>query len=406
MTRETFSMITIMAFGFAAGCDSAESDDPFVGGRFAVTATIFQPDGETSLVGLVDDPGVPAELDPARAVEVGGAAAIFGLDGTAVFSLGSSDSPTLTRYEVKPDGELVQRREVMSLAPYGITSGFKRPELVPFVSAAKAYWIDDVSLQVVVWDPSEMTLTSSFSLSSAEREGLFLEVGEAVVRQDGSVVVSVNYRQEDEGEAGQAVAILIDSANDSVTGVVTDDRCGGTLDIAAQDDGTLYFASNAFAASLHALQRPQGYPSPCILRIQAGETRFDPEFHVAIPDLTDGHSGGNLVMGVDGHAYVLALHTELLDAAIGPETDLFAPWESTAWRWWRVDTGFATPGVLLEEAPIRSGASRVLRAGGREFIAHANIETGTSTLLVPTADGDLQPGLVVNGYPYGLIALR
>jgi hypothetical protein len=310
----------------------------------------------------------------------------------------------VTRYEVNDAGDLAER-ERMSLEGSGIDSGFKRPELVPFISESKAYWLDDVTAQALVWNPREMTLTGAFSLADAQRDGLELELGEAVAR-DGLLFVSGQQRTSDEGEAGHALALVIDTQADVLSEVLTDDRCGGTLEIAKASDGTLYFASGALAASLHALDRPVGYPAPCVLRISPGERRFDSDFAAPIPDLVEGRSAGRLVMGEGGRAYVLALHEELLGEPLGPSADLYAPWDSSAWRWWNVGLGFDEPGTLVEDVPVGSAASRVLRAGGKEFIALADFDAGTTTLLVPSDDGGLQPGLEVPGYPYGLLELR
>lgn len=171
-------------------------------------------------------------------------------------------------------------------------------------------------------------------------------------------------------------------------------------------DGTLYVASEALAASQYALQRPLGYAAPCVLRIRPGEAVLDPDFYIALPELVAGRAAGRLVTGVDGHAYVLALHEELLDGPLGPNTDLYGPWDSTAWRWWRVELGESAAGELVADAPVAGAASRVLRAGGRDFISALDVAAGTTTLLVPSAAGGLQPGLQVTGYPYGLLRLR
>ena len=235
MRISSYASLSVLLVALA-GCGGSDATDTFLlDGGHALSTTLFQPDGSaSSLLGLIDDPGVAAEFDTTRAIEIGGAAALFGDGGRNVFALGSSDSPTVTRYERLVGGALVERG-ALSLAPYGITSAFKRPELVPMLSETKAYWIDDVSAQVVVWNPTEMTVTGSFPLAAAEREGLLLEVGEAVLR-DGALFVSANYRTPDDGEAGEAVAIVIDTAGDSVTDVLTDDAAYTKLATAVRAD--------------------------------------------------------------------------------------------------------------------------------------------------------------------------
>jgi hypothetical protein len=403
LARGASGLLGLAALGLC-GCSGADETNTTLGsGRHAISTTVFQADGQTSLLGLVDDPGAPGLFDVATALEIGGSAALFGDDGRNVFSLGSSDSATVTRYELA-DGQLLERGS-FSLQPFGISSAFKRPELVPMISQTKAYWLDDVSAQIVVWNPDAMTVVGTISLAAAQRDGWLLELGQAVLR-DGLVFISANYRDDADGEAGEAVAIVVDTASDSVVGVATDTRCGGTLDIARGAGGVLYFASNTFAASLYALGRFVDYPAPCVLRIGSGEQSFDPGYHVSMLDLTGGLAAGQLVIGAGERAFLLALHTDLLGEPITPDTELFALYEAPAWRWWSVDLASGAPAELVEDSPARSASNRVLAAGGIEYIANLDPDAGTSTLMVPQADGQLTSGLEVTGYPYGLIQLR
>jgi hypothetical protein len=273
------------------------------------------------------------------------------------------------------------------------------------ISTTKAYWVDDVSAQIVIWNPEAMTVTGTISLTAALRDGWSLEVGQAVLR-DGLVFISANYRDDADGEAGEAVAIVVDTASDALAGVSTDTRCGGTLDIARGEGDVLYFASNTLAASFYALGRFASYPAPCVLRIAPGEQTFDAGYHVSMLDLTGGLPAGQLVIGGAGRAFLLALHGDLLDTPIAPDTELFAPYEAAAWRWWSVDLESGAPAAVVEDAPPRSASNRVLAAGGVEYIANLDPDAGTTTLMVPQADGRLTLGLEVTGYPYGLIQLR
>jgi hypothetical protein len=358
-----FAGLAALWLGACSGSDATETT--LGDGRHALSTTVFQADGQTSLVGLVDDPAAPGVFDVTTALEVGGSAALFGDDGRNVFSLGSSDSATVTRYELSPTGQLSERGS-LSLQPYGITSAFKRPELVPMISATKAYWVDDGSAQVVVWNPEAMTLTGTISLAAAQREGWVLEVGQAVAR-DGLLFISANYRDDADGEAGEAVAIVIDTLTDAVVEVATDVRCGGTLDIARGPAGELYFASNTLAASFYALGRFEGYPGPCVLRIAPGEQTFDPGYYVSMLELTGGRAAGQLVLGASGRAFLLALHTDLLAEPLGPDSELFAPYEAAAWRWWSVELGSLEGGSVglgsLEPGGLEPGS---LEPGGLE----------------------------------------
>jgi hypothetical protein len=140
----------VLLSALAGGCSGSDaSEAALASGRYAIVTTLFQADGQTSLLGVIDDPALPGDFDTARAAEIGGAAALFGRDGRSLFAIGSSDSASVTRYVLSDDGVL-EPRGALSFSPYGIGSAFKRPELVPFVSDTKAYWIDDTSQQVVL----------------------------------------------------------------------------------------------------------------------------------------------------------------------------------------------------------------------------------------------------------------
>jgi hypothetical protein len=404
MKLSMYMRVLLLAAGLVGcGDDGADADSIDLGpGSYAVAATQFSPEGETTLVALVEDPSREQDLDTTRALELGGSAALFGPDGRNLFALGTSDGPTLTRYELT-DGELVKRAS-LSLSDSGISSAFKRPELVPFLSQDKAYWIDDASAQVVVWNPEEMSISGSFSFEGAQQEGLMLEVGEAVVRGD-LVFVSASYYDADDNTVPGAVLLVLDTARDELVDVVESDACGGES-LLLEADGTLYAATDPFSASLHALQKPAGFPAPCLLRVLPGEREFDDSFQIATAELTGGHLSGGLVRGHGGAAYLLALHEELLAEPIGDDTDIYAPYEATAWRWWRVELGRDAAGEQVDDVPAGSAATRVLSAGGRDFISSTSFETGETTLLVPREDGSLTPGLKMVGYPYGLIQLH
>lgn len=396
-----WTLATLLS-GSTVACGSNDDEPGTLGpGSYAVATTQFSPEGETTLVGLVADPSEPQELDLSRTLEFGGAAALFGPDGRNVFALGTSDSPTLTRYELV-DGALEERASV-SLADYGISSGFKRPDLVPFVSSDKAYWLDDTSSQVVVWNPESMTVSGSFPLAGADRDGLLLELGEAVAR-DGLVFVSASYYDDAETTQPGAVLLVIDANKDELVDVLTYDDCGGSKSLALADDGTLYAATDPFIASLHALDA--AFPAPCVLRVLPRARELDADFAISMLDLTDGRVAGGLVRGSDGSAYALALDEDLLEAPIGPDTDIYAPYEASAWSWWHFQLGSDAPGEQVVDVPPASAATRVLSAGEEDFISSTSFETGQTTLLVPREDGSLDAGLSMQGYPYGLIRLR
>lgn len=405
------ALCALAALGLLAACGDDEGSAPDAGPvddgpLYAIATTQFLPDGLLSLVALVEDPGAPGTLEVEQALEIGGAASIYGIDGSQAFVVGSSEAPVLTRYEVTAGRELVLG-ERLSMANLGVSSAFKREGLVPFLSETKAYWLDDATQQAVVWNPQTMVIEGTFSLAAAAREGYILELGErAVLRDDGLLFVGARHRTDTDGEAGTAIALVIDTAADELVEVIEDTRCGDTVHIVADAAGTLYFGSGAVGAVLYALQRPAEYPAPCVLRILPGEQRFDPDFHLEIPSLVGDRSAGRLVAGANGSAYVLALHEEDLDFELGPDTEIWAPWDATAWRWWRLALDASADAALVDDAPLASAAGHVLHADGQDYITNVQTTDGTTTLLVDDGSESLRAGLQSPGLPYGLLRVR
>ena len=386
----------------------ASSPEASIGsGDYVLATTIFDPEGANSLVRFVDDPTAALTLDTGVGIEVPGAASLFGEDGEHTFALGGSDAPTLTRYDVGADGALVASSEPMSLATYGITSGFKRPGLVPFVSRNKAYFLDDRSSQAIVFDPETMTISTSISLAAAERPDLILEFGERAVVRDEIVFVPARYRNADDGEAGLAAVLVIDTNTDTLLHVATDTRCGDTVHAIEGAGDALYFGTGTVGALFHARRFPAGYPEPCVLRIEKGQTTFDPDYHVSLAGRVGGRDAGRLIAGPNGHVFVLALHPELLETPIDESTPLWDPWEASAWRFWRISLDeSAGVGTLVESAPASSAGGWSIHAGSYDYIARIRYDEGRTTLYSPREDGTLVAGLDVGGVPYGLVRVR
>lgn len=402
-TRSALSALLVMCA--AVGCATTDEDDRELSlGDHVVATTMFTPDGETSLIGLVPDAAEPSLFDRTRALERGGASAIFAARGGRVFSLGSAEDPTVIRYAVS-DGEFAETGR-MSLAAAGLSSSFKRSGLVPFVSDTKAYWLDDGSKQVVIWDPSDMSVTGTIPLDQVDDPAYpTWEFGERAVVRDGLLFVGLRYRRGDDGEAGIAAGLVLNTETNQVVSVLRDKRCGDTVHV-LDVLGTLYFGSGAIAAILHRLGNPADYPAPCLLRIPRGELSFDPHFHVTLPNLVEGRAAGRIAQGQDGTAYVMVLHEEELAAPLGPETELWAPWEAAAWRWWRIELETGAPGRTVEGPPLATPAGWLLSDGERDYIPHVDIEAGETTLFVAQEGGGLAAGLRVPGLPYGIAKLR
>lgn len=366
---------------------------------FAAPVTQFLPDSSTSGLLTLDDPALPGLVTLDEAIELAGTAAIFGSERAGYLVVGNSDGPTLTRYDLGAGNTLIPGPS-LSIGGFGLTSGFRRPGLVPILSNDKAYFLDDSSLQGIVWNPADMTVTSSFSLEEAEPVAeRSLEFGENAVLRGELLYVPANYRTGDDGEAGTALVVIIDTRTDRLLKVVEDDRCGNTLHAVLHDDGSIYVATGTIGASFHAIGFPENYPEPCLLRIPPGETEFDPEFHRSLVELAGGRPAGRLIRGRGGYFYVSVLLEEELEQPIGSTDNIFAEWEATAWRLFRFRLDGDEPATPMGELPLSGGGGRVLFADGIEYVQQVQDNGARTTLYVPQDDGTFSKGVELPGIP-------
>lgn len=267
--------------------------------------------------------------------------------------------------------------------------------------------MDDVSLQGIVWNPANMTVVSSFSLQAAEPSAeRTLELGENAVLRDDLLYVPANYRTGDDGEAGTALVLVIDTRADELVKVIEDERCGNTLHAVLHDDGAIYVATGTIGASFHAIGFPADYPEPCLLRILPGETEFDPEFYRSLVELAGGRPAGRLIRGKAGHFYTSVLLEEELAEPVGSTDNIYAEWEATAWRLHRFRLDRSGPALPMQELPLSSGGGRVLFADGTEYVQQVQNDLSKTTLYVPLEDGSFSRGVEVSGIPYALRRVR
>src|SRR5688572_9465631 len=117
---------------------------------YAIGASVFGDEGNTSYVALVPSLASDVEIDYARVLEVGSASSIFGPEKGSFFAVGLDEAPTVTRYDIT-DGDRFVERETIDFSGYGLTYMWRDPGLVPFLSERKAYVIDNRELAVVIW---------------------------------------------------------------------------------------------------------------------------------------------------------------------------------------------------------------------------------------------------------------
>ncbi|HTV24821.1 MAG TPA: hypothetical protein VMG12_39280 [Polyangiaceae bacterium] len=342
-------------------------DGPEQAAAYILSSLVFSDEGTTGYISVLDSLDSQT-IDNVNAREFAGAADVWVHDG-AVF-VTNDESFTITKFSVE-GGQLVQQG-VVSFASYGLASfGFW---LNTFVSADKAYFSNG-TLEYIVWNPSDMTITGNLPLPEAEPRDtfrLFTSYSDrAAVLKDGLLYQPFYWTDESYFlYAPDSRIVVIDVATDSVVNVI-DAPCPG-IDYATMDaSGNIYFSPWVYAAGGAAVL---DQPPTCVFELPANG-----EPHVAFdfPTLTGGHQGAAMRVVSEGRALVSVLHDERF-----PPSDTPSAAELTFannWRFWSYDfaTGTASP---VEAIDWNGGAQYSFDIDGKTYMLVAASDYTTTTI--------------------------
>jgi hypothetical protein len=290
-------------------------------------------------------------------------------DGTSLY-ISPWERNELQRLDVNRAGELVE-------GPRFLTDSLaNRVTNLYFVSETKAYGFVVGTEELVTFDPSEMLLSGgSVDLSQLlEDEQRSLGLRPGGILRDGLLYVA--YVENDFPSSirtGVTVAV-IDPERDEVVDVLTDDRCNVAWTMAQVENGDILVAGTNWDNLMLGVS--DALPSSCLLRIPAGEQRFDPDYRIDIDAMLGDRPGAGFMYAGDGNAYFLALEAE-------PDRTPSGLWSEPVHGVWLAD-------LETEEASKVDGLSltalRLLRArvDGRWFInIGSGLDEGTVWELDP-----------------------
>ncbi|NOK18316.1 hypothetical protein [Corallococcus carmarthensis] len=375
--RTSARLVTALALAFVAACsDNTDPDDnnPDAGSNadagtdagtatplYAFVAQVSTDTTSTSYVILTEtlDPATPLSLT--AATEINGRALGSGIPKSNAIFVSSSAGATVTRYNVTASNTLEKAGEV-SFAGKAVTSIGEYQNQFQFVSATKAYYFDGRNSQVIVWNPTDMTVTSSISLPAMTIEGSTLTFASNPLNVGTKVLMPLGWR------AGPAVTkqagiIVVDTTNDSAV-VVKDDRCGYVRDGIVGTDGKVYLATEAYGA---AEKRVSGsnpsVPTPCLLKFDPATNTYDATFFKELGTLTNGGATGSLLAGPNGTGYLRVLDETLYP--VQADTNARALASGVAWKWWKLDPAAGTNATLVDTLPASTGSSFLYQVNGR-----------------------------------------
>ena len=384
-----------------AGCsDTTEPRGDDAGPRYAIMYEVYTDEGSTSYLGLLDDLDV-SEVDQSQVREAGAGRAFIQAYNGWLF-VGESERARVTRYSLSDSGVLVDEGSI-DFSDYGFTEGQFDSWNATFISPEKAYQMDFREGTTIIWNPSTMKILGDIPApEELYREGWSLEGTPAVVR-DGLLFRSFDWANYDDARYASDFRLAVyDVENDQLVDLVEETRCPvpGNL-VHADEAGNLYF-SNWIWPVAGTLMRDA--PDPCVLRINAGETRFDPDWSLRYEDIAEGRRGAMFTYLNDNQALISAFYDER--TSFDAETDPWSYVGSNNWKLWNVDLSTNT-GAPLEGIDFNGGAYTPVQFDGRLFLmVPGGDEVNYATQLYEVKDGIAEPYVKLPGWSYQFVKLR
>ncbi|MCE9669872.1 MxcI [Myxococcus stipitatus] len=394
-------LVAVAALALAS-CGDDEPSDPGEGGndgaRFLVHSAVETNGSRMNYFTLVDSLDEARVLDYSRSLELPGRPRLYAAQGVGFFAIGSGESPTITRYEVR-DGALVAG-ERLSFQDLGVKN--LGAQAVLFVSATKAYYKDSAQGQIIVWNPREMVIEKTLPLPKEfTKQGYATGLSQWASRE-GEAFFSVGWSTSTyDTVLPGTVLVRIDTATDELSWA-EDGRCRDLSKTARVGD-TLYFFSGVINGLGHAVKKDTNAGQPdCHLRISPGSRTFDSDFVGSVaPALGADKEGFIVSVGEDGTAWLQVADTTITPTAPGTT---YSEWYSKGWSWWKVPFATLTGATRVPGEP---GAynSFTITAGSDFFISQSASDYSTSTLM-ELSSGTPKSGVSFPGFVLDVARIR
>lgn len=377
-----------------------DDDDPEPPGpAFAIGTRVFDDATTTSYFSIVRSLEASTTVDLDEAIEVSGPAKLFSIGSLGWFAIGGGESPTISRYTVD-DGDRLVPQQTISLQAYGVTSLW---DTVYVVSPTKAYYPDRDGRQLIVWNPTAMTVSGSIPLPETSRDGFISLYGYTPVMRGDQLLFTVGWFDwgSNDSVRPETGLVVIDTTTDRLARFDIDTRCGGVTQAIATGSGDVYLVSSALAGAAFRLGRLA--TEPCALRIRADETSFDPSYHRELDTLTAGALAGEPVAGGGDRIFL-----RVFDESVGMVPTDAATWELTgqiAWQWWTWDVGTNT---ATQVDALAAATADVLwfEVDGRVYGSQTEADYSATTLVELTAAGGPTTAITAPGFIHGVARIR
>jgi hypothetical protein len=366
--------------------------------KYAVVTQVASGEETSSYVSVVDTLGTQkVSLD--SAIQVLGRALAANEPGSGFVFVSTGGAPELTKYKLGQNNKLDKVGSI-SFQDKGVQSIGEYAGQLQILSATKAYYFDTRTAQVIVWDPTALTVKSTIDLKSLIIADATLTFTSTLAVRDGSrILIPAGWRSSNNQKViSEAAVVVLDTTTDTVN-IVRDTRCGYVRDAVKAADGKVYLATEAWGSSVFRLN-PDFAPKPCLLRLKADLSGFDEAYYKELNSFANAPTG-SLMQSKDGKVY-----TRVLDeakAGIGPMTSARALASLPVWKWAEVTLGDAPTVTLVADAPYSTGSLIVFDTRDRRFLAEIK-EQGTDLLDLTIGIGAV--AISTTGYTFAAVQLQ
>lgn len=366
---------------------------------YIVHSATQNPDGaRTNYFTLTKSLLTPQMLDYDKSITQPGRSRLYAQENLGFFAIGAGETLTITRYTVG-DNDTIEPGASLSLQAQGVTS--LGAQAVYFVSETKAYYKDAANAQVIVWNPEQMKVERTIELPAELIKQEYTTSVSQWAAAEGQVYFAMGWTTKTYDKVLPGTKLVrIDTDTDEV--VISDDsRCRG-LNQTVNLDGTLYFFSDVINAFGQAVYPDDGGQPACALRINPGETSFDPDYVGDVAGAFDADQAATVVdVTADGIAWVQVAD---LDVAPTDPGTTYNEWYDKGWSWYQVplDT-LQSPVAVATPAGAYSGITATVDA---EFLITQAAEDYSTSTLNALSSGTPEPGVSFGGFTLDVARLR
>lgn len=362
MSSRRYLSITLLAATLltGVGCSSDDDDNGSANNGnngeqpplYLASSITFTPNGTVTYVHVLDSMDDSTVFDEAKALEISGSGLMDApQDNPArAFYVAAGADPVIQRYLVSEQGEITLDNE-LSMAAHGVTRGASGPRPLHLVSDTIGYHVDADTLQVIVFHPTDMTITDVIPLTGLLYEDDVIPRLALPFLDQGRLIMPASYWSDatNRTPTNRGSLAILDIASGSVS-YDTQTQCGDISWSAADAEGNIYFASHVDLA----INQAAGVidTAPCMVRMKAGENTFDSDYYVNLFDLTNDNRPVTALAPSSGDtAYTLIYASDA--APVTPENarDL----SGSVWEFHSIELGNEVATVTkVADAPLTS----------------------------------------------------